>query len=315
MSTTSSPYLVRVSGEIVTPQEFSSCYVNKDWSVFVGSGLSARVYNDWESLVRELCKECLGECTLSEEPSPLELQIEAQKAHDMKPDAFCSVFWKRFPSSPEAAVAPAYLNLVSMNFASILTTNYDHGLCLANKMPQNRANYRNVFVYPHLKTTAVALGGIFYLHGKPAHPSFDSSQVVLTKRSFDQAYSDPRLTRFLQSMWTEVNLVIIGARLQEPELRFLLKHAEALCRSWQDAGDSPSPRRVIILPRSDKGGQTSADVYRRSLGLEVLTYETTWSSNGENHEQLHLFLDQVAQLNPKTHANTIPHWSMDNALS
>lgn len=302
-------------GEVIRPEDFSSCYVNRDWSVFVGSGLSAFVHRNWKSLVQKLCKECLGECTLPKEPSPFELQTEAQKAHDKNPKRFCAVFWKLFPSSPEAAVAPGYLRLVSMNFASIFTTNYDHGLCLANSLPQNSSNYRDVFVYPDLKTTAVGSGGIFYLHGKPTHPSFDSDRIVLTKRSFDRAYSDPRLKRLLESMWTEVNLVIIGAQLQEPELRSLLEQAEMLCRLWQDGSTSPPPRRVIILPRSAERGQRSADVYRTSLGLEVLTYETKWGNSGENHEQLHFFLDRVAQLNPKSLANKIPDWSMRNAIS
>lgn len=277
---------------------------------FIGSGLSASksLYPSWGEVIGRLCAACdLPAPSLDELEDPDALFELADAACNRNEEAYCRVLKDAF-ARPVVETRRAYDLLMRLKFKSYITTNFDPLLAIESQKPEHRCS--GVYRFPALPVQQIRTRAVYYIHGRievGVMPKPD--QVVLGKRSFDQAYSDGggTLNSFLHQVLTFEPLFFIGCSLREPPLRGVFETCRKVRMKIQrEYTGHAAPSRYALLPnrliqdkdaqslRRDLDGEREESSRFGELDIKVVRYDP----KDEKHSRIEEILDEWCALAP-----------------
>jgi hypothetical protein len=278
---------------------------------FLGSGLSTTkgLYPGWESVVCSICQACgLPEPTPEQQQDVDFMLGVVDRACDNDEAAYCGKLAEIF-GKPVAETRRAYDLLMRLKFKSYITTNFDPLLAMESRKPEHSC--RGVYAFPDLPAQWINSKAIYYIHGMVeigVTPKKD--QLILGQRNFGHAYSDTGATlkSFLHQVFTYEDLLFIGCRLREPQLRELFMFCrEVRNEIKRERPSSRVPQRYALLPitvkqetgkTSERDIQTEEDEVLRfqELDIRVVRYDPI----DQKHSAVEDFLEKSCELPPIT---------------
>lgn len=203
------------------------------WAVWTGAGLStAAGLPTWSALVREAATQFgvaipANDSEIESNAYPALLAECLGRAPD-EHDFWSFVAARLCGGTP----APIHELVASLPFELFLTTNYD---CLLEPAHALRSGPDpRVVAYPDLNVRYVNEGRLTYLHGRclcdSAAVGLSDDRVVLTERSYQEAYAERRstLSALLQLILTDFSVLFIGASLSDWQQWQLMETARHL---------------------------------------------------------------------------------------
>lgn len=232
---------------------------------FLGAGISNREYNDWGTLIQKLAQR-LGQKV----DESLDGEIfQAQALYDYDPTGYHSALVEIFGEMPFDC-EPALRDIVQCNFKSFLTTNYDW--CIQRAFYLTRQPEPDTYSYSDLLETRCHSSSVHHIHGTVNKRNLKSSEFVLHKDSYIEAYSNSReISKFMESVLFHHPMLFVGYSLSTLEplngvIDLTLKHLEKAGRSLKEF----SEERAILLP----GVIDEKEMERfAKLGLRIIRYD------------------------------------------
>jgi hypothetical protein len=205
---------------------------------FVGAGISAALFPDWLTLLRQLGGEAISEGMASE--NEIASILETAKEN---PLAAASRFGEKLGqqlfrktvtgtySAPDQAFTLSHQILMRLPFKAYVTTNYDRCLEYAR-----RAEYPDIPIPSPTSTHADTellrrwldksvfddACPILHLHGSVDYPS----SLILDEKTYQDAYVESDLSlhsrpfqRLFEQLWLQERLVILGFSGRDPAIR------------------------------------------------------------------------------------------------
>lgn len=278
------------------------------FSVYFGSGIVQRQFGDWKTLVTDLCKACHVPLDREDQLTQQRMMELADEAYKREPEVFKRLFYNKFGKQLESATPDIYRWIIGLPFRSVFTTNFDHNLADLNR---TSSNSRKLCKYPNLPPTEVALGGVFYLHGKPDRLDFHYEDIVLGGSSFCKAYQENSpLRQFLTTVWLYENIVFLGCQLAEPPLRELLRAIAHISARRELDFKVSHAQKLMVVGQSEITQEGSKFPELSSLGFQLLTYQDAFEEdNCGQHDALHAFFEEVSLLAFPAIPTEIPPWT------
>ena len=148
--------------------------------VFVGSGLSTRIYPSWEELIKQLCEECgIGGFKVNECMNAEILLEKADEAKAKNKELYYQALKKTF--SPVVNRREAYELLMRLRFKFYITTNFDPLLANETSKPEHECD--GVYCYPDLPLRKTNRA-VYYIHGMVRDDDRSDPNILLGKKEF-----------------------------------------------------------------------------------------------------------------------------------
>lgn len=184
---------------------------------------------------------------------------------------------------------PSLCELVKLDFAGILTTNFEYSIYYA--FSKNGGPSPNCHRYPTLSVSLVQKPReIFFIHGAPVNGAIsDLDHIVLHETSYRKAYFDASgagkgpLMVFLFDVFNQNDAVFIGYGLGKDEpLQYALRAA---------AGSLGANYKRMMLA-AEPVSESDRDLYMLKFGIELVPYDPLDS----NHSGLDEVINYVSSL-------------------
>jgi hypothetical protein len=271
-------------------------------AIWIGSGLSRGAYVSWEQAISQLAEVC----GVSPPPAgaATDLIIDtAQECKSADEEAYHQTLVDLYAPDDTTASRRAYNLLWSLDQANYITTNYDqilYSLSLAPDVGQH--------IYPNLSATALGYQEtqVHYIHGMARRNQ--NCEFVMARSEFRQAYENPGyLTRFLQTLFSEHDILFVGSSLSEPALVQAFRRSTQLTRALEEKiPGRGQPSRIILLPVpegvSDEEGASEEQRLQESqledLGVDVVWYRP---DQWEVQHELETIFQKLCELNRNVH--------------
>lgn len=283
---------------------------------YIGSGVSSAACGDWQTLITELCLACGVESKYLDIAKSAKGRLElADLALENKSEEYQKYLYEKIAAKKIASTD--YKTLAKLPFKSFVTSNFDEGL----------ASYLDVKgykikIYPDLDYTEMR-NHAFYMHGKINKPLFNTNNVIFGGRSFERAYKEESIIPdFLKALILHNDLVVIGASLEEPMLREVIRGIIQEQRMLELLHNIPKRNKTIFIQRIKYLDNESKDDrekkqqifkskvnYLAEMDFTVISYE---GNNNNDHDSLYEFLETVctfykADKQPLKSLNTFNH--------
>jgi len=255
---------------------------------FVGAGMSQPYYSGWPDLLAKLSLD-LG-MPLEPALGPL---AQAEKFFRASPGPYEASLVASFGAVP-LDCRPGLKELVKLNFAGVLTTNYDYSIYRAFVMDPGIDPV--CCCYPFLPISYLGRPRhVFFLHGAVQEgriaslDNFILHETAYLKAYFREGGTDPGpLTLFLFDVFNLYDVLLVGYGLgPEEPVRFALKAAKASLGA--------NKRRIMLVPAPVT--EAARDAHQKEWGIELVAYDTL----GDHHlglDELIASLGPTHQINP-----------------
>jgi len=184
----------------------------KDTCVFLGSGPSVPLgYPSIKTIIDNL--NAITELDLEDEGFPEKIQ---RCRDNMEPDQYFDTIISLFSGKED--YGQIHVELMSSNFTSYLTTNYDKCLEKAAELLNLGCT---VEIFPELTYEFINGGNIYHLHGRidPDNDELEySKSIVLSSDDYKKAYRlGTDLIEFLTSVFKNKSVIFLGFGFNEEE--------------------------------------------------------------------------------------------------
>jgi hypothetical protein len=250
------------------------------WALWTGAGLStAAGLPNWATLVREAAAE-FGVAIPANDREIESNAYPALLAECVERAPSEGAFWS-FVAARLCGGTPAPVHglVASLPFELFLTTNYDCLLEPAHALREGPDP--RVVAYPDLNVRFVNGGRLIYLHGRcmcdGAGDPLSEDRVVLTERSYQEAYAERRstLSALLQLILADFSVLFVGASLSDWQQWQLMETARQL-RSAAEARPGGRPGRdhyaITKAPTSAVGAAADQTFKGTRFGIRPIFY-------------------------------------------
>lgn len=247
---------------------------------FVGSGLSVEAgYPNWNDLLKTLVRAAGLVYTADELAAGGKVALEiAENCKKALPN-YHAILEKEF--SPRApGYTGLHVELLSMPFASYLTTNFDPCLEVAAEQTDKKLA---VQIAPAFTISYLSRGDIFYLHGRvPRIGQVGECRIEwlrLTTDDYKQAYQeDGPIAELIEVAMKEQNVFFfVGYGLREEAVREVLNRAllKTLARKkWLEDQGLPlgvTPTHFALVPRGEMASKEVSDLME-SCNVQIIEF-------------------------------------------
>jgi NAD-dependent SIR2 family protein deacetylase len=242
--------------------------------IFVGAGLSQGAgLPSWDKLLTELIDKVVETKTAPDSKirefrklikQPSKYLMLAEELKETLPSELPAYIKERFD---DKSINPtdAHLNLVKLNYAFIITTNYD--ILIERAYTKVYNDFPTHLTYKD----AAAINYNLWNNEKfilKAHGDARSApkEIILTEKDYRNIlYKETGYQSVLQVMFSLYNIVFFGASLNDPEINLLLGFIHNIFHGG-------SPKHYALMNKKELTN-TEADRWRKDFNINIIPYD------------------------------------------
>lgn len=284
-----------MSKSINIPSELVESIQNKECIAFIASGLSAGIVRSngknlpsWKSFLLELHEFALQNRVLfNSNPEEIKEMIDkgnflmaAQELQEIINENDFAEFLSNVFRDTDVKPSNSHLDLTSIPFRALLTTNYDsllegaYTLTSKGQIPKSFTQFDLNSAISHLRNKNFF---IFKMHGDLDRPN----TIVLGTRSYENLlYNSPNYLSFLETIFTTHTVLFIGFGGSDPDLDYLLGRLSTIF--------SRTLNKHYILAPNNKFNFTEKRRLLLDKRLDVIEYDPK-----NNHEEVGVFIKEL----------------------
>jgi len=260
---------------------------NRKCILFVGSGLSvAAGYPTWKSLVAKLMDAAARahpsrEFGLKSYARNGDLLTLAEFARSKLSRHEYVTFLKKIFNKP---LPPQHIHrlMARTDYRAVITTNYDRLIEAA--FASERVLPPNTFTSESIGAMATAFwtpeAFVFKLHGDTNFPE----SLILTAQDYDRStLKTPHLRSFLQSVFINYTVFLVGYSLSDPDFQVLLKELTAIFRGY-------TPQHYALIPNPQ---EFTKEYLQKGMNIQAMVYDPK-----EGHAAVENVLSELQKIAP-----------------